>query len=161
MMKKLLSCALAACMLMSFTTTAFAESGGWSDGEYTYISDGETADCELEYFQNSHYVVNIPLQISDVVYSNYQFTATEMNILDSEQVTVYLNGGDAVTMTNENGNKFDLYLYSSYGDGVVAHFNSHTLDSSCNLQARINDPMVYAGSYTGTATFRVALEQKQ
>ncbi len=157
-MKKLLSFALAACMLLSMSTTAFAS---WDDGEYTYISEGETAECELEYFENSHFIVNIPLQISNVVYNDYQFTATEMNILDSEQVTVYLNGSDYVTMTNENGYKFNLYLYSSYGDGVVAHFNSHTLDSSCNMQASINDPMVYAGNYTGTATFRVALEPKQ
>ena len=157
MRKKCISLAIAACMMIMPTTVNAA----MTDDNYSYMSEyeGGTADTELSYFQNSTYLVKIPLRINNIVESGYVFTADSINILDNQSVNVYVEN-NSIEMTNERGDTCSLELRCSDDKGkqsLVGTFKNGETTSSVTMNAQMGSG-ARAGSYTGTATFSVRLE---
>ena len=157
MKKRCLSLMMAACMMTTPTTVNAA----MTDDNFSYMSEyeGGTADTELSYFQNSTYMVKIPLRINNIVESGYVFTADSINILDSQSVNVYVENS-SVEMTNERGDTCSLELRCSDDkgkQGLVGTFKNGETASSVTMNAQI-DPGARAGAYVGTAVFTVRLE---
>lgn len=154
MSKKLLSFVLAAIMLLSSSTVVFAE-------DYTEVNEWqETASSQVNYNVQSSYSVKIPAVINDITYSGYSFEATSMNLLDTQVVYVRCEGN--VNMTNDRGDTFELKLYDQANDSntVARFYDEETTSSIVMLGRPVNMGTLRAGYYTGTATFRVSLEEK-
>lgn len=157
MKKRCLSLMMAACMM----TTPATVNAAMTDDNFSYMSEyeGGTADTELSYFQNSTYMVKIPLRINNIVESGYVFTADSINILDNQSVNVYVENS-SVEMTNERGDTCSLELRCSDDkgkQGLVGTFKNGETTSSVTMNAQMGSG-ARAGSYTGTATFSVRLE---
>ena len=84
----------------------------------------------------------------------YRFTASMMNLTESEKVCIYAPE-EAVQMTNEMGAVGTAHLYSN-DSNAVATFMSGQVESS-NVMYNMFDGLS-AGHYTGTATFTIRLE---
>ncbi|RHS71641.1 hypothetical protein DW952_17465 [Ruminococcus sp. AM44-9AT] len=157
MKKRYLSLMMAACMVITPVTVNAA----MTDDNFSYMSEfeGGTADTELSYFQNSTYLVKIPLRINNIVEAGYVFTADSINILDNQSVNVYVENS-SVKMTNERGDTCSLELRCSDEkgkQGLVGTFKNGETTSSVTMNAQMS-PGARAGSYVGTATFSVRLE---
>ena len=157
MKKRCLSLMMAACMMTTPTTVNAA----MTDDNFSYMSEyeGGTADTELSYFQNSTYMVKIPLRINNIVESGYVFTADSINILDNQSVNVYVENS-SVEMTNERGDTCSLELSCSDSQGkqgLVGTFKNGETTSSVTMNAQMS-PGARAGLYTGAAVFTVRLE---
>lgn len=157
MRKKCISLVIAACMMVM----PIPVNASMNDGEYSYLStyDDGTASSELSYFQDSSYLVKIPLRISNIVESGYVFTADSINILDNQSVNVYVENS-SVEMTNERGDTCNLELSCSDDkgkQGLVGTFKNGETMSSVTMNAQMS-PGARAGAYTGTAVFTVKLE---
>ena len=157
MKKRCLSLMMVACMMVTPITVIAA----MTDDNFSYMSEyeGGTANTELSYFQNSTYMVKIPLRINNIVESGYVFTADSINILDNQSVNVYVENS-SVEMTNERGDTCSLELRCSDEkgkQGLVGTFKNGETTSSVTMNAQMS-PGARAGSYTGTATFSVRLE---
>ena len=142
-------------------TTPTTVNAAMTDDNYSYMSEyeGGTADTELSYFQNSTYLVKIPLRINNIVESGYVFTADSINILDNQSVNVYVEN-NSIEMTNERGDTCSLELRCSDDkgkQGLVGTFKNGETTSSVTMNAQMGSG-ARAGSYTGTATFSVRLE---
>lgn len=155
MKKKCISLLLAACML---TITPITANAAMSDDEFSYLStyDDGVADCELEYFQNSSYIVKIPLRINNITGEGYTFTAQSIDILDNEVVRVYTENPN-VTMTNERGDTCTLTLSSDGTNGEMGSFRNGESTSTVHMTGQM-EMGARAGSYSGKATFSVRLE---
>ncbi|WP_373219157.1 hypothetical protein [Ruminococcus sp. 5_1_39BFAA] len=154
MNKKLLSFVLAAIMLLSSSTVAFAE-------EYTEVNEfQQTASSQVNYSVQSSYSVKIPAVINDITYSGYSFEATSMNLLETQVVYITCEGN--VNMMNERGDTFELKLYdqSNESNTVARFYDQETTSPIVMLGRPDNMGTLRAGYYTGTATFRVSLEEK-
>lgn len=154
MTKKLLSFVLTVTLLFSSSTVAFAE-------EYTEVNEfQQTASSEVNYSVQSSYSVKIPAVINDITFSGYSFQASNMNLLDSEVVYITCEGN--VNMTNDRGDTFELMLYDSTNESnIVAKFNDQeTISPIVMLGRPVNMGALRAGYYSGSAVFRVSLEQK-
>ena len=154
--KRILGLLILALTILPMTTYAKT-----ADDEYSYMSnyESDTAETELSYFQNSSYIVKIPLRINNVVEGGYTFTAESINILDNESVNVYVENS-MVKMTNERGDTCNLELGCSDNRGkenLVGTFKNGETTSSVTMNAQMNSD-AKAGLYTGTATFSVMLE---
>ena len=146
MKKRCLSLMMAACMM----TTPATVNAAMTDDNFSYMSEyeGGTADTELSYFQNSTYMVKIPLRINNIVESGYVFTADSINILDNQSVNVYV----------ENTCSLELRCSDDKGkQGLVGTFKNGETTSAVTMNAQMGSG-ARAGSYTGTATFSVRLE---
>ena len=157
MKKRYLSLMMAACMVITPVTVNAA----MTDDNFSYMSEfeGGTADTELSYFQNSTYLVKIPLRINNIVEAGYVFTADSINILDNQSVNVFVENS-SVKMTNERGDTCSLELRCSDEkgkQGLVGTFKNGETTSSVTMNAQMS-PGARAGSYVGTATFSVRLE---
>ena len=53
------------------------------------VRDGETADVQIEYDNPSTFCVNIPESINLNDSEGYKFTASMMNLTESEKVCIY------------------------------------------------------------------------
>ena len=116
--------------------------------------DGATADVQVEYDNPSTFCVNIPESINLNNLDGYRFTASMMNLTESEKVCIYAPEED-VPMTNEMGAVGTAHLYSN-DNNAVATFMSGQVESS-NVMYNMFDGLS-AGHYTGTATFTIRLE---
>lgn len=157
MKKRCFSLMMAACMMVTPVTVNAA----MTDDNFSYMSEfeGGTADTELSYFQNSTYLVKIPLRINNIVEAGYVFTADSINILDNQSVNVYVENS-SVNMTNERGDTCSLELSCSDSQGkqgLVGTFKNGESTSSVTMNAQMS-PGARAGAYTGTAVFTVKLE---
>lgn len=158
MRKKCISLLMAVSMAVISPLSVYA---AMSDDEFSYLGtfDGGTASSELSYFQDSSYLVKIPLRINNIVESGYVFTADSINILDNQSVNVYVENS-SVNMTNERGDTCSLELSCSDDkgkQGLVGTFKNGETTSSVTMNAQMS-PGARAGAYTGTAVFTVKLE---
>ena len=114
MKKRCLSLMMVACMMV----TPITVNAAMTDDNFSYMSEyeGGTANTELSYFQNSTYMVKIPLRINNIVEAGYVFTADSINILDNQSVNVYVENS-SVKMTNERGDTSSLELSCSDDKG--------------------------------------------
>lgn len=154
MNKKLLSFVLAAILVLSSSTVAFAE-------DYTEVNEfQQTASSEVNYSVQSSYSVKIPAVINDIAFSGYSFEASNMNLLDTEVVYITCEGN--VNMANDRGDTFELMLYDSSNESnIVARFYDQETTSPIVMLGRpVSMGTLRSGYYTGQALFKVSLEEK-
>lgn len=115
-------------------------------------TDGETANVQLSYDNQSTFCINIPESINLNNAGGYTFTADYVNITDSEEVCIKMPE-EAVPMTNEWGATGSVRFTSEN----VKFFRDQT--TAENPVYAMFDGLS-AGHYTGTATFTVQLQPK-
>lgn len=83
-----------------------------------------------------------------------------MNITDSEQVNVYINGANSIPMNNDSGDSFNLQLNLGSYDRA-AEFVKNQTESNITVYGQPSEEKILAaGDYTGTVEFVVRLESK-
>lgn len=149
-------CAVA--MLLASTSVCVYAEEGYNDLSW----DGSEADVTFDYFEDSSYIVHIPTNIYNITYEPYKFTASNVNILANQQVSVFAKDNNSnVTMTNEDGSTATLYLRTDDPSGSrFATFYDGYTESIYSMSAEMEHG-IDAGSYTGTTTFYVMLELKR
>lgn len=145
-MKKYL--ALLICIATFFGNTVFAED--------LYL-DESTSSSTLIYHIDSSFCVVIPETLD--AFNGFELSAYYMNITESEQVNVYINGENSITMSNESGDTFNMRLNLN-DHNRVAEFIKNQLTSGWVTYGSMFDDaaMPAAGEYTGTVNFIVRLE---
>lgn len=119
--------------------------------------DGQRAEVYVEYDNPSTFCVNIPEPINLNNNNGYKFTASLMNITDSERVCVYVQD-EPITMQNEIGATGTARLYGSDGGLVVANFLRGQTESNTKMYSSFEGST--AGHYNGTVTFTIRLEEQ-
>ena len=151
-MKKIIALCLSVMLILSISTTAFASDLSESGG---------TATASISYVVNSTYCVNIPETID--ASTEYTFTASSMNIQGNQQVLVNcftIYEGNNITMTNADGDTFDLTFSGMMGEYCVGQFLKDNLTSTFSVRGvTVDGSTPKAGTYTGTAEFVLALEE--
>ena len=117
--------------------------------------DGQNAEIYVEYDNPSTFCVNIPETINLNDNNGYKFTASLMNITESERVCVYVLD-ESISMYNEKGEMGTARLYGADGSKVVATFLSGQTESQTKMYSSFSG--VAAGHYQGTVTFKIRLE---
>ena len=147
-MKKLLSFMLVVCLLCGTTLNVSATS---TDMNASEMSVPVTYDIQ------SSYSIYIPESI-DMTNGEYVFEAAIIDILSDEMVVVECP--DYVSMTSDDGKTGSLSLYSnedSMYPSRVALFEAGNTTSTIIMRGQMD---AQAGHYTGTATFKISLQNK-
>lgn len=147
-MKRIISLSVCIMLLLSMSVPAFAES---------YLSEFENqGSTTIEYNVDSTYLINIPESID--ANQEYTFTATYINILQSQQVNVYLTE-PTIEMTNESGDTLNLTFNGMGANYCIASFTKGNNTSSITIfgTLAIDEPIPQAGHYTGIAEFNVSI----
>lgn len=118
------------------------------------VRDGETADVQIEYDNPSTFCVNIPESINLNDSEGYKFTASMMNLTESEKVCIYAPT-ESIPMYNEMGAVGNVHLYSN-DSSAVATFMTGQMESNTVMYSMFDG--LSAGHFTGTATFTIRLE---
>ena len=118
------------------------------------VRDGETADVQIEYDNPSTFCVNIPESINLNDSEGYKFTASMMNLTESEKVCIYAPT-ESIPMYNEMGAVGNVRLYSN-DSSAVATFMTGQMESNTVMYSMFDG--FSAGHFTGTATFTIRLE---
>ena len=121
-------------------------------------SESETAQSTVYYTVESSFCVVIPTAIyGDTA---FQMTADYINILNSQQVNVYLNGENRIPLTNENGDTMNImFVVDGTETARLASFATGQLESGIYVSCQpCFDSTPKAGNYSGTAEFIVRLE---
>lgn len=140
-------------MIMAFSLLA-GSTMSVSAAEYEVGQDGQNADVQVEYDNPSTFCVNIPESINLNTSNGYKFTASVMNLTESEKVCIYAPE-ESTPMYNESGAVGNVRLYSSEG-AAVATFMMGQTESSTEMYSMFDG--LSAGHYTGTVRFTVRLE---
>lgn len=150
MKKKLLALVLAACMLCGFSTTAFAETTVYGDGD---------ASIPVTYHKDSSYSISIPESIdlngNSITFSCYK------NITDNEIIDVTLDSNDINLQSTSGGQSTHGNLTKPTGElmptdiPVIQFINGETCIKT--LEYSFNAQDANAGDYTGTMTFHFSL----
>lgn len=115
-------------------------------------TDGETANVQLSYDNQSTFCINIPESIDLNNPDGYTFTADYVNITDSEEVCVSIPD-EAIQMTNEwgaNGTvRFTTNSVRFLRDQTTAETPVYAMFDGLS-----------AGHFEGTATFTIQLKQR-
>lgn len=148
-MKKLLALSLCLVMVLSCSISAFAAELPYNEA---------TGQSTVTYHIDSSFCVVIPETID--AFNGFQLSSSFMNITDSEQVNVYINGENYIPMTNEAGDNFNLQLNLNNGDRVAEFVKNQTTSDFIVYGQQADGNMPAAGEYTGTVEFIVRLEAK-
>lgn len=159
-MKKLLALILAAIMVCSMGTTAFA-------AEITNESEMQTGFSEIVYNLETGYCIEIPEQI-DASAGAYTFTAAYVNLSETEQVVVRMSGIDEysrMSLQNANGDTLDFtvrYDYAVIAPGyIVAVFtDSVTATGAMQITPDTYGTAHRVGQYSGVFEFTVSVEAR-
>jgi hypothetical protein len=149
-MKKLVAFMLCLVVLMSCTITAFADNG--------LAGEGTSAESTVTYHVDSNFCVIIPETVD--AYNGFQLSASYMNITNTEQVSVYVNGENSITMTNDEGDTFNLKFNLNDNDRVAKFAKNQTTSDTIVYGQQEDGNMPAAGDYIGTVEFIVRLESK-
>lgn len=115
-------------------------------------TDGETANVQLSYDNQSTFCINIPESIDLNNPDGYTFTADYVNITDTEEVCVSIPD-EAIQMTNE------------WGANGMVRFTTNSV-KFLRDQTTAETPVyamfdgLSAGHFEGTATFMIQLKQR-
>lgn len=159
-MKKALTLILAAVLVCSMGTTAFA-------AEITNESEMQTGYSEIVYNLDTGYCIEIPEQI-DASVGAYTFTASYINLSETEQVVVRMSGVDeysCMSLQNANGDTLDFtvrydgativpgYVVAVFTDSVTASGAMQLIPDTYGTAHR-------AGQYSGVFEFTVSVETR-
>ena len=147
-MKKILAFTLCFVMVLSCSISAFAAELPYNEA---------TGQSTVTYQVDSSFCVIIPETVD--AFNGFQLTASNMNITESEQVNVSVNGENRIPMTNDEGDTFNLRLNVNDSDHV-AEFVKNQTTSEFIVTGPIDGEMPAAGYYTGTVEFIVELGVK-
>lgn len=160
-MKRFVSMMLSVIMLLSFTMTAFA------DTEISSFDGTDSATTSITYSVGSSYVVYIP-EIIEADGSNYYFTASYMDLREDEYVVISISGLESdgsLTLTSSKAGRIivNATVPGSYditeSSEAVAMFYDGQTRTDTSLQFYVSSMEdVYAGDYSATVTFDVALK---
>lgn len=159
-MRKMIALLLAVLMVSSFTTSAFAS-------EVTDESDMQSAYSEIVYDLSTSYCIYIPEQI-DATVGSYTFTASYLNLDETEQVVVRMSGVDDLSHINlyndaEDALSFNvIYDYGGIAPNyIVAIFtDSVTADGTMQLIPDTYGTVHQPGRYSGGFEFTVSVESR-
>lgn len=159
-MKKVLAFMLAAVLACSMGTTAFAAA-------ITNESEMQTGYSEIVYNLDTGYCIEIPEQI-DASVGAYTFTASYINLSETEQVVVRMSGVDeysCMSLQNSNGDTLDFTV--RYDGAVIApgYVVAIFTDSVTATGAMQFSPDTYGtahrtGQYSGVFEFTVSVESR-
>ena len=144
-MRKIISILCAICFMVGITTNVFA----------TEISCDGTATTTITYTVPSQFCVYIPETI-DLTGGSYTFTASLMDIAETEQVVV--------SITNEGHGTATVAIYDNQQSGYVSNnapvavFTKGCLTSTKSITLE-SIATSGAGTYSGIAEFSIALQQ--
>lgn len=148
-MKKIIAITLCLIMFLTCSISAFA-------AELPH--NGATGESTVTYQVDSSFCVVIPETVD--AFNGFQLTANYMNITESEQVNVSVNGENSITMTNDEGDSFKLKLNTN-DNNHIAEFVKNQLTSDFTVYGQQDGgDMPAAGYYTGTVEFVVELGVK-
>lgn len=159
-MKKLLALILAAIMVCSMGTTAFA-------AEITNESEMQTGYSEIVYNLDTSYCIEIPEQI-DATVGAYTFTAAYVNLSETEQVVVRMSGVNeysCMSLQNANGDTLDFTVMYDNATIVPGYVVAIFTDSVTATGAMRITPDTYGtahrvGQYSGVFEFTVSVETR-
>ena len=112
----------------------------------------------VTYQVDSSFCVIIPETVD--AFNGFQLTASNMNITESEQVNVSVNGENSIPMTNDEGDTFNLRLNVNDSDHVAEFVKNQTTSEFIVTGQPVDGEMPAAGYYTGTVEFVVELGVK-
>lgn len=136
-------------MVLSCSISAFAAELPYNEAK---------GQSTVTYQVDSSFCVIIPETVD--AFNGFQLTASYMNITNSEQVNVSVNGENSIPMTNDEGDTFNLRLNVN-GNDHVAEFVKNQLTSDFVVYGQPDGgDMPAAGNYTGTVEFVVNLGVK-
>ena len=144
-MKKLLSLLIA--VVFTIGNTAFAADLNYSEA---------TSSSTLTYHVDSSFCVVIPETLD--AFNGFQLTSSYMNITDSEQVNVYINGENSIAMSNEHGDTFNMQLTLNDNDRIAEFLKNQETSDNIVYGNWGNSDAPSAGDYSGTVEFLVRLE---
>ena len=159
-MKKALALLLAAVLVCSMGTNAFA-------AEITDNSEIQTGFSEIVYDLDTSYCIEIPEQI-DITAGAYTFTASYINLSETEQVVVRMSGVDeysGISLQNSNGDTLDFTVRYDGATIVPGYIVAIFTDSVSATGAMQLIPDTYgtahrAGQYSGVFEFTVSVENR-
>lgn len=148
-MKKILACLLSFTLLAGSSMSVFAQE----------TTNDSWMEVPATYQIQSSYSIYIPESI-DFTDMGYQFTAENVNILES-QVVYIVPFSRTCEMTNASGATGTLHITSDDSEGVgrVAVFNNGDTTSSITMSGYLEGATA-AGQYTGTVQFQIFVEDK-
>lgn len=157
-MKKILACVLALVMVLSLSATAFA-------AEIDEGSTDPTGSTSVSYTVNPTYTVTIPASVT--LGDTVTVSASDVVVPKGKQVVVKLTG------TSETDSTFKLRTVEgaeltytvkndstdvAIGTTILAVNPTDTTNGSTTLTFVAPTSITYAGSYSGTVTFTVSVE---
>lgn len=148
-MKKLLAFTLCFVIVLSCSISAFAAELPYNEA---------TGQSTVTYQVDSSFCVIIPETVD--AFNGFQLTASNMNITESEQVNVSVNGENSISMTNDEGDTFNLRLNVNDSDHVAEFVKNQTTSEFIVTGQPVEGEMPAAGYYTGTVEFVVELGVK-
>lgn len=150
-MKKIISIVLVFSLLASIGIFAYADS--------SISFEGGQATSTITVDVDSSFIVIIPA----VIYGNdsYTFTAQSMKLTEDQQVNIYceeMRGETGeIILTNDNGKTCTFRFNNMKGSGCVGSFTNGVLESPFSVSGWYDEFTLDPGTYTGTATFTVAM----
>lgn len=159
MKKKMLAVVMAAAMMASLGSLAFAADTEVKPGA------GQTGDTNVSYKVDSTYTVKIP---SDMAYSesatSFTLTASGVKLEEGQTLKVTSDQLKNGTLTLKNGSKATGVNFTVKAgtdaidaDGLIKSFTSQAADQTVTLNLTPPASVDYAGTYSATVTFTVAV----
>ena len=153
-MKRIFGVAMAVCLMAGSTLTAYAQ-----DQDVGNMNGINSGTSTLTYEVDSNYAVVIPETIN--MNEQYSFTSRMMDLKDNESVVVFVDKSDEeITMTEKTSGKtaklhFNGGETDKFNRLILARFSANQNTSNITFNGQME---ATAGSYSGTCTFYVELQ---
>lgn len=123
----------------------------------------ESFNTVMEYTNPSNYQIVIPETI-DAGAEHLTFEAYSMNILDTEKITIKLDGNNPIELAKEDDANFTAQVIIDCKDGdIVGEFYKDELSSHYNNDISMvvqNANQIPAGKYSGSVSFTISLSDR-
>lgn len=153
-MKRIFGVAMAVCIMAGSTLPAYAQ-----DQDVGNMNGINSGTSTLTYEVDSNYAVVIPETIN--MNEQYSFTSRMMDLKDNESVVVFVDKSDEeITMTERTSGKtaklhFNGGETDKFNRLILVRFSANQNTSNITFNGQMETT---AGSYSGTCTFYVELQ---